>query len=449
MYLRQLMPGIILLLVCTSLAQAQQQKSLSQVDADTYSLFQKKEWQTLIKEGNEALQDGIDYYYLRVRMGIAYYETGNYHLASTHFEKAIKMNSSEEYLQEYLFYAYLFGGRSAEAKVVAADFSPAMKQKIKIGTVKFIEKPDLAYNYTGLTDQNVTDGFTASLSPDLEGSQFIPNRHHYLFAGLQHGFSPRLTLYHGFSALQVSHLLYSQSAREILLDRDYQSSLFQYYAAANILLAKGLSLMGGLHFININYSLPVQSQVGQGPNVITREINQTDTDMVYFGSLYKRWSYVTLGASYFYGTLANARQDQKDLKLILYPKGNLNLYTVSVLSHQRQQTDRQPTTNRLVFEQQIGTKFNNHLWLEAYGSFGEMENFLLNDGIVVFNRLDKIKQRIGARAIILPNPRWSITLDYTLFTNQSEFNTGGSEAEPLNLKEYNIQSLTGILSWRF
>jgi hypothetical protein len=78
-----------------------------------------------------------------------------------------------------------------------------------------------------------------------------------------------------------------------------------------------------------------------------------------------------------------------------------------------------------------------------------MENFILNDGLVIFNRLDKITQRIGARAIILPNPRWSITLDYTLFTNQSEFNTGGSESEPLNLKEYNIQSLTGILSWRF
>jgi hypothetical protein len=283
----------------------------------------------------------------------------------------------------------------------------------------------------------------------LEGSQFIPNQHHYFFLGLQHDFAPGLAFYHGVSGLQASHLLYSQSEGEILLDRDYQSSVFQYYAAANILLAKGLSLTGGLHFLQVRYSIPIVTQVGQGPNVVVRENTQTDNDMLYFGSLSKRWSYVSLGASYYYGTLANARQDQMDVKLILYPKGNLNLYTVSVLSQQRQQTDTRPTTNRIVFEQQLGTKFNNHLWLEAYGTFGEMENFILNDGLVIFNRLDKITQRIGVRAIILPNPRWSITLDYTLFTNQSEFKSTGTESGPINQQEYNLQSITGILSWRF
>jgi tetratricopeptide (TPR) repeat protein len=443
------MLGFTLILALTSTVKAQQQKSLSQVETETYALYQQKDWQGLLKAGKEVLQDGIDYYYLRVRMGIAYYETGNYHQASTHFEKAIQMNSSEEYLQEYLYYAYLFAGRSAEAKVIAAGFSPNLKEKTKAGSRKFIEKLDLAYNYTGLTDQNVADGFTASLSPDLEGSQFIPNQHHYFFLGLQHDFAPGLAFYHGVSGLQASHLLYSQSEGEILLDRDYQSSVFQYYAAANILLAKGLSLTGGLHFLQVRYSIPIVTQVGQGPNVVVRENTQTDNDMLYFGSLSKRWSYVSLGASYYYGTLANARQDQMDVKLILYPKGNLNLYTVSVLSQQRQQTDTRPTTNRIVFEQQLGTKFNNHLWLEAYGTFGEMENFILNDGLVIFNRLDKITQRIGVRAIILPNPRWSITLDYTLFTNQSEFKSTGTESGPINQQEYNLQSITGILSWRF
>lgn len=54
------------------------QQSLPKVDALTYQLFQQKAWDNLIKEGNKAIQNGIDYYYLRVRMGIAYYEKGNY-----------------------------------------------------------------------------------------------------------------------------------------------------------------------------------------------------------------------------------------------------------------------------------------------------------------------------------------------------------------------------------
>jgi hypothetical protein len=433
----------------TSTVKAQQQKSLSQVETETYALYQQKDWQGLLKAGKEALQDGIDYYYLRVRMGIAYYETGNYHQASTHFEKAIQMNGREEYLQEYLYYAYLWAGRYAEAKVVASGFSPELKQKTKIESNKFLEKFDLAYNYTGLTDKNASEDFTAQVSPELEGSQFIPNQLNYAFVGLQLGLGPRLSLYQGFSGLKVSHLWYSQSNGEILLDKDFQSNLFQYYAAANILLTKGLSLVGGIHYLNINYSLPVQSQVGQGPNTVVQEKSVTDNDMVIFGSLYKRWNYVSLGASYYHGTLNNYQQDQQDLKLIFYPKGNLDLYTISVVSHQRQQTEISPTTNRFVFEQQIGTKFNNNLWLEAYATFGEMENFLFNDGLVVFNRLDKVTQRTGGRSIILPNPRWSITLDYTFLTNESEFKTTGSESEPLNIQKYNLQSITGILSWRF
>lgn len=449
MYLRQLIFGILLCCGLTPEGQAQQQKSLSQVDEETYSLFQEKEWQTLIKEGKEALQDGIDFYYLRVRMGIAYYETENYHEASVHFEKAIQINGSEEVIKEYLYYSYFLAGRIAEAKVLASGFSPSLKKKTNTESIKFIEKLDFAYNYTGQTNQNVVDEFTASISPELEGNQFIPKRQDYFFLGLQHGLSPRLTLYHGISILQASHLLYSQSEGENLLDENFKSNLFQYNAAANILLTKGLSLVAGLHFIHYNYSLPDLSQIGQGPNVSVQEINQTDNDLVFFGSLYKRWSYVTLGASYYHGTLQNSRQDQTDLKVILYPKGNLDLYTTSVLSHQRQQTDNFPTTNRIVFEQQVGAKVSNSLWLEAYGTFGEMENFLLNDGIVVFNRLDKITQRIGARAIILPNPRWSITLDYTMYTNESEFFTNEAESEPINLQKYKLQSITSILSWRF
>jgi hypothetical protein len=443
------MLGLFLCWTWTSVAYAQQKKSLSQVDTETYSLYQKKEWQLLIQEGKEALQDGIDYYYLRVRMGIAFYEAGNYHEASVYFEEAIKMNNREEYIQEYLYYSYLMAGRYAEAKVVAAGFSPSLKQKTKTESIKIVEKLDLAYNYTRLTNQNVVDEFTASVSPELEGRQFIPNQYNYAFVGMQFGISPKLTVYQGFSGLIASHLLYSQSEGDILLDRDYQSKLFQYYSAINILLAKGLSLVGGVHFIHIGYSLPEQSQIGQGPNSTVQEISETDNDMVYFGSLYKRWSYVSIGASYYHGTLDNARQNQTDLKLIFYPKGNLDLYTISMVSHQKQQTGTSQTTNRIIFEQQVGTKVTNSFWLEAYGTFGEMENFLLNDGLVVFNRLDKTTQRIGGRAIIFPNPRWSITLDYTLFNNQSEFKTIGSDSDPLNLKKYNLQSITGILSWRF
>ena len=70
---------------------AQQPLSLISVDAQTYSLWQKKDWNGLIAAGKKALKADIDFYYLRVRMGIAYYEKKNYHMALLHFEKAYKL----------------------------------------------------------------------------------------------------------------------------------------------------------------------------------------------------------------------------------------------------------------------------------------------------------------------------------------------------------------------
>jgi tetratricopeptide (TPR) repeat protein len=448
MYHSRLILGFILIWSWALTAEAQQ-KSLSQVDEETYKLYQQGNWDALIVEGKEALKNQIDYYYLRVRLGIAYYEKENFHQASIHFEKALQLNDDEEYVKEYLYYSYLLAGRSAEAKVVSATFSPFLKQKTQTESRKFIEKLDLAYNYTAQADQQIVDEFSPPADSELEGSQFVPNQHNYVFLGIQHDIAPRFSFYHGYSGMQASHLLYTQSEGESYLDPDYLSTLHQYYAAGNFLLSKGLSLVGGIHFIHVRYPVLVENQVGQGQNTTTEEVIQTDNDMVYFGSLYRRWSYITLGGSFYYGTIANAIQNQADLKLILYPKGNSNLYTISVLSWQKQETGNLPTTNRILFEQQIGTKISNKLWLEAYGTFGEMENFILNDGVVIFNRLDKITQRIGGRVILFISPKWSITFDYTHFSNQSEFKSGAENTEPINQKEYNLQSLTGILSWRF
>ena len=41
------------------------------VDTNTYNLYLEKDWDELIREGKRALRQDIDYYYLRMRIGIA------------------------------------------------------------------------------------------------------------------------------------------------------------------------------------------------------------------------------------------------------------------------------------------------------------------------------------------------------------------------------------------
>lgn len=448
MYPRLIALGMLMFFGWIQVVQAQQQKSLAQVDSLTYQLFQQKRWPDLIVESKQAIRNGIDYYYLRVRLGLAYFEKGNYHEAVNQFEKALSMNASEEYIKEYLYYSYLWAGRTAEAKIVTHDFSDQMKRKTGTQSWNFVEKLDLAYNYSGLTDPRAADNFTVESVPSEDGFQYLPRKHDYFYLGMQHHLHPRFSIYHGYSGLRASHLRYTQSSGEVIMNRDFQSSLHQYYASGNLLVTKGLSLMAGFHFLHLRYPLESVQLIRPGrPNVVRS--TGTDNNRVLFGSLYKRFSYLTLGGSVYHGTIGDARQLQKDVKLILYPRGNLNLYILSVLSHQRQRSQEKPGNDRFLFEQQVGIKTTNWLWLEAYTTFGEMENFILNDGVVIFNRMDVIKQRLGGRLIIAPIPRWQITLDYTHLKNESQFFSSSFDREGFNQKEYTLHSLTGLISWRF
>ena len=57
------------------------------VEQKSYQLYLDKNWSELVKFGNEVVNQGYDYYYLQIRIGIAYFEKKNYSLAENHFKK--------------------------------------------------------------------------------------------------------------------------------------------------------------------------------------------------------------------------------------------------------------------------------------------------------------------------------------------------------------------------
>ena len=96
-------------------AYSQAQQTTTSVDKVTYELWLEQDWDALIETGNRALDNGFDFYYLRYRLGIAYYQKQNYHRAGEHFQKAFEMNDGDDLLKEYLYYSYLLAGRKYEA----------------------------------------------------------------------------------------------------------------------------------------------------------------------------------------------------------------------------------------------------------------------------------------------------------------------------------------------
>jgi hypothetical protein len=111
------------LLVLCPLLRAQDTLTSAGAESQSFSLYNQKNWDELIRFGNEALRKGFDYYYLRYRLGVAYFSEKKYRLAATHFEKANSFNSTDEAM-EYLYYCYLYSGQYERARWLSKSFSP-------------------------------------------------------------------------------------------------------------------------------------------------------------------------------------------------------------------------------------------------------------------------------------------------------------------------------------
>ena len=96
---------VIFFLFCLPFA-ADAGNDFKSVDETTFRLYEEKKWDSLIVVGKQALKDDIDYYFLRMRLGIAFYSIKLYNLAIEHFQKALAFNSQNAVTWDYFCLLY-------------------------------------------------------------------------------------------------------------------------------------------------------------------------------------------------------------------------------------------------------------------------------------------------------------------------------------------------------
>lgn len=433
----------IALFVFTTCAWAQKVSNTNTVNTETYNLWLAEDWPKLITTGKEALNNDIDFYYLRYRIGIAYYMQQNYHQAISHFRKAYIVNQQDENLNELLYFSLLYAGRTTEAAIFSVNLSENLKQKYKIKSSKAIKQADFTYSTSIYNNSNIANEYTINNSDVVNGAQDITKSLNYFNISLKHEFSPRFSIYHGYSNISKSSFVYSQFGGNTTTNNDYKVTLNQYYLSGKISVGKDLTVVLGGHYINLKYPSTVTTN-GQGNNVNKTSAN----DYIGFLSLYKNFKYFTLGGTGYYSTLNTTKQWQADLLLTLYPFGNTNFYSVSTLSYQNETYAGNKNIGRTVFDQLFGFKLHKNIWVEGYTTIGDMHNFIKSDGFVVFNGTDVIKSRYGARMII-PIKSLKFNIDYSYSSTENSFIPYTSAIDMFNTKEFNNHSITAGLSWNF
>jgi hypothetical protein len=208
-----------LLILCSAI-RAQDTLTSGTVEDRSSVFYSQGDWDNLISFCNKAIGKGFDYYYLRYRVGVAYYNKKEYRIAEKHFEKAIAFNSTDE-AEEYLYFCYIYSGQFDQARWLSKSFSPD------------------AASYTGTNKRKVLSFATLEGGIGSSDSSAKFQNEYYVQASLGHYVANRFSLFHAIT-------YFSQNA--------FRGPIQQiaYYLGADIPLKKDWSLITGVQPISFD-----------------------------------------------------------------------------------------------------------------------------------------------------------------------------------------------------
>jgi hypothetical protein len=340
-------------------------------------LYEQKEWDKLIDTVKEALKNDFDFFYLRTRLGIAYYEKGNYAKAVNHFTKALEFNEADPVILEYLYFAYIFSNRYQEASRLYYENFQIFNEKELSIEPKVFDYLDILgglkisdhYTELGLENNNISFGYLGA-TLNIKGRFFL-----YQNVGLlSHGFTDKY-IYQGF-----------------LYNYQYYYKQFEYYLSGNFFLGKGWFVNPAYHLIRVD--------------VISRKYN----DYYYGLSINKNFNKVRMGINISNANILDTDVFQVIPEITFYPLGNTKLYfTIQDIYNNPEEND---PTNQFVGK--IGLKIFSKTWLEGYYAHGKTKFLALENGYIIYNRPDYVLSRGGAYLYQYFNNNSCLYLNYQL-----------------------------------
>jgi tetratricopeptide (TPR) repeat protein len=439
---------IVLLATPARLLWSQDVLTPALIEKETLALYHEGSWKELTAVGVKAIKNGVDYFYLRMRLGIAYYERNDYSRAITHFKKALEFNSADNAALEYLYFSYMLLGRDMEAGVVAAGFPRSLTEKLALkgnGVRAF------SLNTTGsfTADPEIIDDYHFGGGEAPAGSQSLTRKFLSFGASLEHESGKHLRLTHSAGYLSRSYLLYSQANDGPELDNDSGLSQFQYYLSGRILLGNGMFLVPSVHYLNIRipYVATVSGRFGRLYHVRRSAFNH---DFASSLQLEKFSGKIRPGLAAGYSVINRVPQVQGSFSVDWFPGGNLNFYTLSHLTWYSV-LPFSDDGGQWVFAQDIGFRMFPGLWMELGGSMGERENFAGRAAYLIYNDLLTTKTQYGL-AVIAPFPGrgMEISLHYGYTIQESRFIPEAPAHDlPINPITLNNHKISGGIKWKF
>jgi tetratricopeptide (TPR) repeat protein len=480
----RLLVCILFVLGVGKVSVAQTTYSYQYVDSATYQQWLNKDWKGIISLNKSSQKQNLDFYYLRLRTGIAYYNMGKYRKASQYFNMIFENDSSNVLAIEYLYYCYLFSGQSFAALQLKKSFNEELKQKI--GSTN----PLIAgfSNQTGglfqapKADKALADYQTDALHP-LTRSELQKQTFSSTALEFNLGLSTRFTAAYTYLQNEKKAIVKTDELAYLNLATDQN----QYYFLIEQYLGRGWSASAATHFLNVefqgvDYEMDVYNYdetshrsydtavVTGGGFTVNQHIEQYDTtfglegvsfDSVFYSAtlsnylinlgLNKSLHNFDLSMDFSFGTINLDDYVSLGLGAIYYPFGNLNTYFSTKAAWHQNTSDNFGTRTSWTTNLKLGQKVFKYLWLESSLKLGNTENVTFNNASLILNSTYTEKNNLSF-GVIVPIKKISLYLKYVYSENIEEQTVfsgwDGQNKEYDGVRENKIYRPNGLLVHR-
>jgi hypothetical protein len=422
--------------------QAQQKLNYPEVDKVSYELYLQGKWTELIDYAKEARRQDIDFFYLQARTGIAYYNLKKYRTASEWFLKAWENDQSFEWLQEYVYYSLVFGGRRLEASKFADNFTVAFKQKIYYQSMMPIRVAlEVGYSYNPDANSLKETPFDNKLNlTDEYGEAFIMRNYQFESFDYSHQIAPGVIIDHN-----LTHVGVRQDEQVFWGNRHIfpvNMNQFQYFASPSMVINKKWYVSPALNFTWGSSTLVLGDY---SPNSFYYDKFKY-SDFIFSTATWSHFGNVSPGAEINLASVNDNKFTQLSAWLTVYPFSNLNFYfTPRVYFKSNEENGFGFNTFGISGGAQLGP-------VHFYGQYlnGEMENFIESGGYVVANFPGVSEQKFSGSIYFPTGKSYQLVLRYLSqdITETYKVYANLTESNSVNYN-YVKHTLTAGISWNF
>lgn len=437
---------------------SQEYSDFKTVEGNTYNYYINQDWDSVLYAGKQALRNDIDYFYLRIRMGIAAFNKGKYFVASRHLNKAYKFNSSDTTTLEYLFYTYENIKRPLYQHFIAGKLNTSMKKRMLLNNGFYNNNLYIegAYQF----DQKIKVNAQEIKGPaDIYGEYDYPVS--YMYFGLMY------KRYFKGIALNVAYnYLPSQRIKKIairpnMLSNEYTVSEHHFYINTEFSVKNKLTIIPAAQYQYINFTNI--SATWNETDFTYSFPNKTYTYNNYLVSLglYKDAGRISMGLNGVFSHLYQNKIFQGSFLFTWFPFGNMKLYSTTGISWMayfdkqnkgKNQTSQQPENREVshaVFEETIGGQITKKLWLEGMIVFNGIKNYSRANAYVVYNTPEKINYLTGFSLIYEALPKLQLTISYQFLQKEvSLLQYYDNQNYIYKFNKNNSQTILGGLQWK-